>query len=224
MSTEASPTAADLLAAAPPPAGAPAPSAASDQAAPTPGASQPAPEPVNAFRGVMDSRGVEFHPAKFRLKDGQPQLDKLGRFVPLGSGRKNEADTAATVTAPKSTLPADGPANPEEEPVIITAELSVEVAIGLIQTVLIMIGEDEGELTEIEVKMLKKPMLHVLQKYGMSDKMTPELEAAAVVAVIVMRRIRKPKTQAWFQSKLIWLRSLWTAWRIKRAPGTSLPV
>lgn len=213
--------------------------AAAGDSAPPPAAPDPAPastpppspEPANAFAGVKDSRGVEFHPAKFRLKDGKPQIDKLGRFVPLGVGRKAESDTPAADDpagdgarrAPDSgsSLPPDEPAAAVPE---LTAEIGVEVAINLIQTALIVIGEDEGILDDLEKAMLRAPLLRVLQKYNLASKMTPEMEAAAAIAVIVMRRVKKPKTMGWFQSKLAWIAAWWKSRKVRRAVADPIPV
>lgn len=191
-------------------------------------AARPAPPPVeNPFAGLKDSRGVEFHPAKFRIKDGKPQLDSLKRFVPIGAGRRSSdpgpEGTPAAPPPPASTLPSDAPP-PSEEPIAITAELSAEVAIGLVQTALIVIGEEEGELTEGECRMLRGPLVRVLQKYNLESKMTPELEFASVLAVLVMRRIKKPKTMSWFQARLAWLYAWWKSLKVRRAVPDPLQV
>lgn len=216
----------------------PPPDPVSAQDAPPPVASQSAPQgatpeaastaatapEANPFAGVKDSRGVEFHPAKFRIKDGSPQLDSKGRFVPLGAGRPKSDGSASTpptaATDSGSRLPADEP----EVVVDVTAELSADVAIGLIQTVLIMIGEEEGVLTPLEEKMLKGPLSRCLEKYNLGSKMTPELEAAAIVALLFQRRLKKPKTQSWFQSKLAMLHAWWTSRKIRRAVPDPLAV
>lgn len=39
---------------------------------------------------ARDSRGVAFDAAKFRQRDGRPQVDSQGRYVPLGGGRKRK--------------------------------------------------------------------------------------------------------------------------------------
>lgn len=172
----------------------------------------------NSFAGQKDSLDREFHPAKFRLKDGKPQLDTKGRFVPLGLGSKPKSETPSDLdNAPVSSLPADDAPGFASVSVEITAELSAETAIGLVQTALIMIGDDEGTLTPLEERMLKRPMVRVLEKYKIGDKMTPEMELAAVIAVLFQRRLKKPKTQKWFQGMMAKAHAWWTAQKIRRA-------
>ena len=83
------------------------------------------------------------------------------------------------------------------------AALTAEVAINLVQAALIMIGEDEGILSDAEKTMLAAPLSKIIQKYNLADQMTPELEAACVVAMIVLTRLKKPKTQTWFQGMIL---------------------
>jgi hypothetical protein len=225
-------TAAELLGETASPAPAVTPSPAAEASKPSPvavtadpasesGVTPPPASEPNPFAGQKDSLRREFIPSKFRVKDGRPQLDSMGRYVPLGFGKKggsslpDGATPAAPVSDSGSQLPPDE--NSPEEMLKVDAELSVQVAIGLVQTALIMIGEEEGELTELEVKMLRGPMLRVLQKYGMQTKMTPELETAAVIALFIQRRLKKPKTQSWFLSRLQWLKAWWNTRRIRNA-------
>lgn len=215
MTDQPTPTAADLLAAAPvtpsptpaaaaAPAAVPAPAPVATPAAP--GASAPDANPLT------DSNGTAWHPSKYRLKDGKPQLDTRGRFVPQGLGRKAAPKPAAAAPGeptpaplPKSTLPgSDTPAaDPAALAQVAPAALTAEVAINLVQAALIMIGEDEGILSDAEKTMLAAPLSKIIQKYNLADQMTPELEAGCVVAMIVLTRLKKPKTQTWFQGMLL---------------------
>jgi len=204
MTTEPTTTAADLLAAAPV---TPSPAPAAAPAAPA--APDPAPADANPLK---DSNGTAWHPSKYRLKDGKPQLDTRGRFVPQGLGRKAAAKPApaapgepAAAPLPKSTLPGtDTPAaDPAALAQVAPAALTAEVAINLVQAALIMIGEDEGILSEAEKTMLAAPLAKIIAKYNLDDQMTPELEAGCVVAMIVLTRLKKPKTQTWFQGMLL---------------------
>lgn len=201
-------TADELLAGTKPASAPPAPA----PAAPA-GPSQPAEH--NPFSGVKDSLDREFQPSKFRLKDGKPQLDTQGRFVPLGLGQRRGATTSSTATPPPAASfipPDDTPAAPESIPV---DKLAAEVAINLVQTALIMIGHDEGVLSDFERDTLRGPLARILSKYNLGDKMTPELEFAAALAVIVMSRLKKPKTQSWFQAKILAVRG----WFVRRKLG-----
>lgn len=207
MNNQPTTTAADLLAAAPvtpsptPPA-APQPGPAAATAAP------PAtPPPANP---MTDSNGTAWHPSKYRTKDGKPQLDTRGRFVPQGLGRKPATKPIAAAPGeptpeplPKSTLPGSDTPAPNELAQVAPAALTAEVAINLVQAALIMIGEDEGILTDPEKLMLAAPLSKIIQKYNLADQMTPELEAACVVAMIVLTRLKKPKTQTWFQGMIL---------------------
>lgn len=208
-------------------------------APPAPPPAEEAPQPATApdpskepergpFAGQRDSLNREFHSAKFRIKDGRPQLDSMKRFVPLGlgGGTKKSAPSALTASAAtsspagntRSVIPPDESA-PAEEEFVVSEEMAVETAISLVQNALVMIGEEEGTLTEMEIKMLRGPLVRCLKKYEIVGKvMTPELELASVIALLVMRRARKPKTQSWIQSKLLAFRSWWTRRKLARVP------
>lgn len=216
MTDPLEPTAADLLANAQP--------LPSDPPADTPRAApQPATPPdANPFAGERDKLGREFHPAKFRLKDGKPQLDTLGRFVPLGAGAPKKSAASSENGDSGSRLPPADEAHAEVIPEI-SAEVSVDVAIGLVQAALIMIGEDEGVLSEIEVKMLRGPFLRIIEKYNVKSQMTPELEVMSCIAVVILRRLKKPKTQSWFQRQLQWVVGWWRARKIEKLAPEPMP-
>ena len=213
MTDQPTPTAADLLAAAPvTPSPTPAATAA-PAAVPAPApVSTPAAPPASApdANPLTDSNGTAWHPSKYRLKDGKPQLDTRGRFVPQGLGRKAAPKPAAAAPGeptpaplPKSTLPGSDTPPAAELAQVAPAALTAEVAINLVQAALIMIGEDEGILSDAEKTMLAAPLSKIIQKYNLADQMTPELEAACVVAMIVLTRLKKPKTQTWFQGMIL---------------------
>ncbi len=168
-----------------------------------PAASNTPPPEENPFAGETDALGREFHPLKFRLKDGKPQRDTLKRFVPVGLGRR-DADAAAAprvaTEQPRSVLPAEE--TPAAAGTMPIDQMAAEVAINLVQTALILIGQDEGILTDFEKTTLRGPLSRILAKYNLGDKMTPELEFSAALAVIVMARLKKPRTMGWFQARL----------------------
>lgn len=174
----------------------------------------------NPFAGQLDSLKREFHPAKFRLKDGKPQIDSTGRFVPLGLGKPRASSTAesgAAGSAPRSFIPPDETA-PAPSGAVPIDQMAAEVAINLVQTALILIGQDEGILTDFERTTLRGPLSRILAKYNLGDKMTPELEFAAALAVIVMTRLQKPKTMGWVQGKILAVRN----WMTRRKLGNAL--
>ncbi len=189
----------------------------------------PPPAPaVDAFAGQKDSRGVEWNPVKFRLKDGKPHTDKLGRYVPAGIGRGGFAATEPGATPPpapgggfaRSTLPPDDAAATLDAAQPMPADVTVDVAIGLVQAALIMIGQDEGILTDAEKAMMRAPMLRLVRKYNLGDKMTPELEFSAALAVVILARLKRPITQSWFQARLSAVKSWWIRRKIGHAAPT----
>lgn len=200
-------------------------------AEPLPAASTPRPEPTPAappppaaaapdqFAGQRDSLNREWNPVKFRLKDGVPQLDTKGRFVPSGLGKPARGDDETPDRPPTdsgSRLPPDEmPSRPEDQP--LPADVTVDVAIGMFQAILIMVGEDEGILTDPEKTMLRGPLLRLIRKHNLGDKMTPEMETLAALAVAILARLKKPKTQGFFQRQLGRVQAWWVAQKIKRA-------
>lgn len=189
--------------------------AASSSATPPPAASAPAPaaelpadHPGRAFIGQKDARGVEFHPAKFRLKGDVPQTDSIGRFVPLSSGRKSSSDTPAGTPSPSgSRLPSDDPAPPPD-----SASLAVETGIGIIQTAFVLLGDEEGQLSDTEKVLLRRPLKRVLEKYNIGDEMLPcELDLAVAVASLLILRLSKPKTATKWEKIKAWCADKWFA-------------
>lgn len=215
MSTiaEALPTdAADLIA---PPSNSAPPPPKPPTAAPVTPAPAPDELPGREHIGQKDSRGIEFHPAKFRLKEGKPQIDSAGRFVPLGLGAKPKnppaPGSAATAATPDSgsRLPQDEPP-PAADP----SSFAVATGIGIIQTALVLIGDEEGVLTPTEVMLLSRPLKRVLDKYNIGDTQLPcELDLAVAVASLVIVRLQKPKTASRWEKFKAWAAEKWFAHR-----------
>lgn len=90
-----------------------------------------------------------------------------------------------------------------------------ETLIGMIQLALMLIGDDEGVLSDVEKQMLRRPLERVLKKYEVgADVLPAELELAAVMASLVIKRLKKPKTGTFF-GKI----RLWFAGKVARREG-----
>ncbi|MDR2675318.1 MAG: hypothetical protein LBC18_10780 [Opitutaceae bacterium] len=95
---------------------------------------------------------------------------------------------------------------------------TVETIIGLLQIALMLIGEEEGMLSEVEKRMLRRPLERVLKKYNVGlDCLPCELELAAAVATIIIARLRKPKTRSLLSRFFGWVGAKWGAFRGRRA-------
>jgi hypothetical protein len=195
-----------------------------DQAAPAIEPSQPtAPKPAEFG---PDKLGRAWDAEKFRLKDGKPQLDAVGRFVPARGGRSrkdgtpNKAEKPAPGAVPsfddvekiaRETVEEKGPTTIEE--LEEEENYTSDTIIGAIQTALVYIGDDEGVLSETEKKILRRPLLRVLQKYSISAAaLPPEADLAFAVAAIVISRLQRPKTATFF-AKCRYVVSEWWARR-----------
>ena len=133
---------------------------------------------------------------------------------PSGS---NAAPTA-TPSAPAAPSFADIDAaarapDPAPEPAAAAAADDAEALstantiIGIIQTALVLIGDDEGVLSETEKTLLRHPLNRVLEKYDIgADVLPPEVDFAFALASIVIARLKKPKTATTFAKFKHWLR------------------
>lgn len=187
-------------------AGADAPSSPSLPADPAPAGTQPA---ADLGRDILLR---PFDPLKFR-----PEKDRLGRWKNLHAGRKPRNPAAPGVSAradtPAEPLPdfqqalklLESGDNPDPAGTVkgIVENPTVETIIGLIQTALVLIGDDEGVLSDTEKTLLRRPLVRVLEKYGLgADALPPEVDLAVAVAGIAIVRLAKPKTAtAWVKAK-----------------------
>lgn len=211
-------------------------------AAQTPAASVTAPAPT--ARPVRDSIARTFDPAKFATDAaGRPRFDSLGRFVNRNSGRKPlkvtpqrpPAEAAQAPASPAAADPAPGETStvhvPGTAPAPDAAKASadalaaetVESCIGIIQTALIMLGEDEGILTDTEKMLLRGPLQRTLTKYQVGE-LPCEADLALALAGVVIARLGKPKTQTriekikmWFAGKIAEFRGARIAQRVADA-------
>ena len=87
---------------------------------------------------------------------------------------------------------------------------TTETIIGALQTALVLIGQDEGILSETEKILLRIPLKRVLDKYGVGDKALPaEIDLAFALAGILIARLSKPKTATFFAKVRHWFVSKW---------------
>ena len=152
-----------------------------------------------------DSLGRVFDAAKFAAnEDGSPRTDSKGRFFSNKLGKK----PAAAPASAGSYIPPDDPAQAAPAPAAgvpgtaakLVENATAETCIGLLQTVLVLIGEEEGILTPTEKELLRPPLLRVLAKYDIgADVLPPEFELALAVVAIVIERIKRGRKFAtWF--------------------------
>lgn len=83
---------------------------------------------------------------------------------------------------------------------------TAESIIGIIQTGLVLIGDEEGILSAQEKTLVRRPLERVLKKYEVGSNALPaEIDLALAVLGLVVSRLQKPKTatfalkvKAWF--------------------------
>jgi hypothetical protein len=97
---------------------------------------------------------------------------------------------------------------------------TAETIIGIIQTVLVMIGgSEEGLLSKDEKDIIRPALVRVLDKYKVGkDALPPEVDLAVALSLIVISRIKKGgKTATFFAKVRAWAQNLWA-----RRSGRSL--
>jgi hypothetical protein len=118
-----------------------------------------------------------------------------------------DIEAAANREAPPPEAEAE-PA-PEAEPAT-----TAETLIGIIQTALVLIGEQEGVLNDTEKTLLRQPLERVLRKYDIGDDvLPPEVDFAVALAGIVIVRLKKPRTATFAAKVKAWVASKWHARR-----------
>lgn len=87
---------------------------------------------------------------------------------------------------------------------------TVETCVGVVQMALMLIGQEEGMLTEPEKECLRRPLLRVLQKYNIGASVLPaELELAMSFASLIIIRLQRPKTATFFGKVKLWFGNWW---------------
>jgi len=126
-----------------------------------------------------------------------------------GSATPDFSDIAAVLKEKPSAL------SPEDALETIEASgkegtPTAETIIGIIQTALVLIGDDEGILTETEKMILRGPLDRVLKKYKIGDDvMPPEVDLAFALAGLVIVRLKKPKTATFAAKCRAWIVGMW---------------
>jgi hypothetical protein len=179
-------------------------------------AAAPAPSPD------FDSLGRPFDPVKFRR-----EKDTLGRWKNARAGRKGgpaAPPAAGPASAPKDPTPADfsdvdrAAGTAEGKAVLLDDNATADTVIGVIQTALVLIGDEEGVLSEMEKTLLRRPLVRVLEKYNVgADVMPAEVDLCLALAGLLITRLQKPKTATWFAKVKAWALNLWF-----RGKGASL--
>jgi hypothetical protein len=120
--------------------------------------------------------------------------------------------------AASAAPPADAGAPAPAGEAVVIESVAAETCIGILQTALVLIGDDEGLLTRTEKEALRRPLQRVLDKYDIGEKMLPaELDLAICVGTLLITRLQKPKTATWFARTKAWF-----ADRFFRAKGNAL--
>lgn len=107
---------------------------------------------------------------------------------------------------------------------------TAETIIGLIQTGLILVGEEEGMLSPAEKDLIRRPLIRVLAKYNVGkDVMPAEADLAIAVLGVIAFRLQKPKTakfaakvRAWVVEKIFGSRGRKLQHDLQREVGDSV--
>lgn len=211
------------------------PETAPAAAAAAPAAATPAPAPAAPPAGFGPVAGVSkdrdgrvFDAAKFL-----PEKDEHGRWKringpgkpgrPKGSTNKPKPAEAAGVNRPPAdfsdvekliSAPAAAPGGESAAAAGEPGSATAETMIGVIQTAFVLIGEEEGVLTEGEKLIIRRPLVRVLRKYEIGDDVLPEeLDLAFAVASLFIARLKKPKTATWAAKARAWVVNTWFSFR-----------
>jgi hypothetical protein len=185
-----------------------------------PAAETPAAE--NPFAGVKDSLGREFDPVVFRLKNGQPQVDTRGRFVPAGLGRR----TGGAL----STIPPDSPAVPAAAaqtaplpPAPDEYHLAAQAACRALYALGMLLGGDEWMPEGDEHTNLVNAAEAYFRAKQFKD-VPPGLALTIAVAGYVAPRLSKPKTLSRLEKLRLWWAGLKSTRRAESIAGRAASV
>jgi hypothetical protein len=173
-----------------------------------------------------------------------PKLNRAtGLFMPKGGRKpKPKMETPAPTTPPPAAAPITPPppadfrdvsealktAPREDTPEARAESLAEEISgldenttaatiIGIIQTGLILVGEEEGILTPGEIELVRKPLVRVLKKYNVGENVMPaEIDLALAVLALVVTRLKKPKTATAVAKFKAWVIAQWSGLQGRR--------
>lgn len=132
-------------------------------------------------------------PAVAQAPEPAPDFNDVRKALgamPANDGPAAAPDSAADLAEAMSKLP--------ENP-------TAESLIGIFQTALVLVGEEEGILTTLEKEMLRRPLVRVLDKYSIGANLMPaEIDLALVAIAIFVSRLQRPKTATWFMKVKAW--------------------
>jgi len=204
-----------------------------EAAAVIPVSADPVPTPAEKPQGFgpvagvsKDRDGRPFDASKFL-----PEKDGNGRWKRIGGpGKPGRPKGAKSAPKAAQTPPQPAPDFSDVDRVIHAAttpppaahtgeaplpmlpratenNATAESIIGILQMLLVLIGEEEGVLSDLEKNLLRGPIVRLLKKYEVADDFMPEeAEAGIAVAGIVIDRIRKGgKTATWFAQAKAWV-------------------
>jgi hypothetical protein len=174
--------------------------------------------------GCFVPRGGRKPKAKMETPTTPPTGDATSTAAPAQPGTSGAVvpppEPAAAATAAEfhdvnkalETMPgAEAESQPDADK--LAAELknlgdnpTAETVIGLIQTGLILIGEEEGILSDTEKILIRRPLLRTLEKYDVGkDVLPPEVDLALAVLGVIAFRLQKPKTAKFFAKVRAWV-------------------
>lgn len=169
-----------------------------------------------------DANGTAFDPSKHAANpDGTPKRDRLNRFYSnrLGGAKaKGQGETPEPMAKQASFIPEQPLAQPVSEGPTgtptqtprnvgeVVDNATAETIIGIIQMALVLIGEEEGVLSDTQKALIRPPLLRVLSKYSIgADVMPAEVELALVLVAILIEKIKQGgKTATWFAKAKAW--------------------
>ncbi len=162
-------------------------------------------------------------------------MDSIKRFVSLTQGKRGKTGGVTTggdsqpgtsqpppsfddvEKAARAAVATNGETTPED----VAENMTAETVIGILQTALVLIGEDEGVLSPQEKELLRRPLVRVLAKYNVSgETLPPEADLALALAVIVVTRLRKPKTASFVVRLKTWFQGHVLARRVQRVTNS----
>lgn len=143
---------------------------------------------------------------------GEPTPSKppveISAEVPSPASAPNFDDVKKALESHGDGGGTDAAATPEgfqEELLAVADNPTAETIIGLIQTALIFIGEEEGMLSPVEKTMIRRPLERVMKKYNLGKNILPaEMDLVLAVLGVVAVRMQKPKTAKWAQKVKAW--------------------